>query len=293
MNNVIENILLQDADNNIGIEEIRAIEESSYSVIDSLREAVFAPDGEKTLDRLFKITEAAEMVGRSTTAIRQAEKAGRLPNPEVGDSGRRTGYTLPEINHMREVFGTRPWRDPNKDEAVVMAIQNFKGGVGKSTVSAHTAQYLGLAGYRVLVIDCDPQGSTTSLFGINPDYDMEETDTLYPFLVGEEETIRYAIRETYWDQISIIPANLSLYDAEYAIAAKLHGNPEMLDKLRRGIDAVKQDYDVIVIDPPPALGMISLSVLRAANALIVPCRPATIDFGSTAHFFTMLVEGGV
>lgn len=230
------------------------------------------------------------MVDRSTTAIRQAEAAGRLPEPEVGEKNRRVGYSLPEINHMREVFGTRPWRDAESDEAVVVAIQNFKGGVGKSTITAHLAQYLGLQGYRVLVIDSDPQGSTTSLFGINPDYDLNDDDTLYPFYVGEQESINYAVKKTYWDQVSIVPANLSLYNAEYFIAAKMRGNPEMLDKLRRGIDGVKQDYDVIVIDPPPALGMISLSVLRAANSLVVPCRPATIDFGSTAHFFTMLIE---
>ncbi len=284
------NILPENTEHGVGIDQIRTIEADSYSVIERLREAVFAPDGQKNLDRRFTISEVAEMVGRSTTAIRQAETAGRLPEPKVSEKGRRSGYSLPEVNHMREVFGTRPWRNPETDEALVVAIQNFKGGVGKSTVSAHLAQYLGLAGYRVLVVDCDPQGSTTSLFGINPDYDLDEDGTLYPFFVGERDSIKYAVRETYWDQISIVPSNLSLYNAEYFIAAKARGNADMFDKLRRGIDGVKHDYDVIVIDPPPALGMISLSVLRAANALIVPCRPATIDFGSTAHFFTMLIE---
>ena len=274
----------------IGIEDIRAIETASYSVIERLREAVFAPDGQKLLDRRFTISATSKMIGRSTTSIRQAEEAGRLPTPDKGAQGRRRGYSLPEVNHMREVFGTRPWRDLNTDDAVVLAIQNFKGGVGKSTITAHLAQYLGLQGYRVCVMDCDPQGSTTSLFGVNPDYDLDVKDTLHPFFHGDRETIRYALRPTYWDQISLVPSNLSLYNAEYYLAAKLPGNPAMLDKLRRGIDGVKDQFDVVIIDPPPALGMISLSVLRAANALIVPCRPGTIDFGSTAHFFTMLVE---
>ena len=274
----------------ISLNEIRAIESASYSVIDRLREAVFSLDGKKTLNRRFSISEAAEMVGRSTTSIRQAEKAGRLPEPVKGAKGRRRGYTLAAINRMREVFGTRPWCDPTSDEAVVVAVQNFKGGVGKSTITAHLAQYLGLQGYRVCVLDCDPQGSTTSLFGINPDYDLNIDDTLYPFFYGEHETLEYAVRATYWDQVSLVPSNLSLYGVEYFLAAKLPKNPGMLDRLRRGIEGIKHHFDVVVIDPPPALGMISLSVLRAADALIVPCRPATIDFGSTAHFFTMLAE---
>ncbi len=274
----------------IGLDEIRGIEEASYSVIERLREAVFAPDGQKTLERRFSISEAAEMVGRSTTSIRQAEATGRLPTPEKGVKGRRRGYSLEAVNKMREVFGTRPWRDPQSDEAVVVAVQNFKGGVGKSTLTAHLAHYLGLRGYRVCVIDCDPQGTTTSLFGVNPDYDLDVSDTLHPFFHGDRDSLAYAVRTTYWDQIALIPSNLSVYNAEYYLAAKLPGNPAMLDKLRRGIDGIKAMFDVVLIDPPPALGMISLSVLRAADALIVPCRPATIDFGSTAHFFTMLVD---
>ena len=274
----------------IGIDDIRAIEDASYAVIERLREAVFTPEGNKELNRRFTISETARMVGRSTTSIRQAEEQGRLPAPERGARGRRSGYTLEAVNRMREVFGTRPWRNNDTDEAVVLAVQNFKGGVGKSTLAVHLAQFLGLRGYRVCVVDCDPQGSTTSLFGVNPDYDLDVEDTLSPFFHGDRETLQYALRPTYWDQLALIPANLSLYNAEYYVAAKLPNNPAMLDKLRRGIEGVKDAFDVVVVDPPPALGMISLSVLRAANALIVPCRPATIDFGSTAHFFTMLLD---
>ena len=282
--------LAQSAGGEIDTEDIRAIESASYAVMERLRETVFAPGGVKELKRRFSISEAAAMVGRSTTSIRQAEQSGRLPSPVMGARGRRRGYALDAVNRMRHAFGTLPWRDPATDEAVVLAVQNFKGGVGKSTLTAHLSQYLALRGYRVCVIDCDPQGSTTSLFGINPDYDLDLEDTLHPFFHGDRESLAYALRDTYWDQLALVPSNLSLYSAEYFVAARLPRNPAMLDRLRRGIQGIKEDFDVVVVDPPPALGMISLSVLRAANALIVPCRPATIDFGSTAHFFTMMLE---
>lgn len=274
----------------VDLDAIREIETRSYQVIERLRENVFAPDKIKSLKVRFSISQAAKMIGRTPTAIREAEKAGRLALPEKNEKGRRMGYSLEQVNAMRHEFGTLPWRDPSTDEVITLAIQNFKGGVGKSTVTAHTAQYLALQGYRVCVIDCDPQGSTTSLFGINPDYDLEEDDILSPYLLGERSDLKYALRDTYWDQLKIIPSNLSLYTVEYQLAARLPSNPLMLDRLRMGIETIKDDFDIVIIDPPPALGMIPLSVLRAANALVVPVRPATIDFGSTAHFFTMLVE---
>lgn len=272
----------------IGLSQIRTIEADSYQVIEELRQKVFSPDRQKKLAKRFTISQAAEMIGRTTTTIRTAESEGRLQAPEKVN-GRRVGYTLEQVNAMRKSFGTLPRRDET-DEAVIMAVQSFKGGVGKSTLTAHIAQYFALQGYRVCVIDCDPQGSTTALFGVNPDYDLGEEDTLYGYLAGQQPEIAYAVKKTYWDQLKLVPANLSLYSIEYQLAARLPSNPRMLDKLRTGVRQLAQEFDVVLIDPPPALGMISLSVLRAANALIVPVRPATIDFGSTAHFFTMLVE---
>lgn len=273
----------------VGIERIKTIELMSSHVIDNLRKKVFSPECKKVLNVRYSISQAAEMVGRTTTTIREAEvEGGRLPIPEKDGRGRRLGYTLEEINNMRRAFETQPFRDPCRDQPVIIAVQSFKGGVGKSTLTAHLAQSFAEDGYRVCVIDTDPQASTTSLFGLNPDLDLDYKNTLYPYLAGEQANIRYAVRDTYWHQLKLVPSTLDLYDIEYELAGRLPKNPRLLDKLRTGVMELAQDFDIVLIDSPPALGMISLSVLRAANALIVPVRPATIDFGSTAHFFTML-----
>ena len=103
----------------------------------------------------------------------------------------------------------------------------------------------------------------------------EEEDTLYPFLRhGGPKTLHYALRATYWPGIAIVPANLGLYDAEYEFAARMARDPAfILDRLREGVESIADQFDIILLDPPPALGMLSLSVLRAANALLVPAPP--------------------
>jgi chromosome partitioning protein len=170
-------------------------------------------------------------------------------------------------------------------------VQNFKGGVGKSTLVSHMAQFFALRGYRVCVIDCDSQASTTAVFGLNPDVDVQEDeDTLYPFFRhGGPSSLHYALRATYWPGIALIPANLGLYDAEYEFAARMARDRSfVLDRLRDGVDSISDQFDVVLLDPPPALGMISLSVLRAASALVIPAPPNNIDFASTAHFLKMM-----
>ena len=111
--------------------------------------------------RRYRLTEAAQLAGRSVDAVRRAEAAGDLPAPALRPSGQRLGYTLADVNAMREHFGTRPHRAPD-DAPVILAVQNFKGGVGKSTIAAHAAQYFAERGYRVLIVDTDSQASTTA-----------------------------------------------------------------------------------------------------------------------------------
>ena len=273
------------------LETVAGLYDRALGTLASLRDR--GQDAERAARQAprFPITRAAELVGRTSAAIRDAEKEGRLPQVARTASGRRVGYSLAEVNHMREVFGTRPWRAAG-DPLAVIAVQNFKGGVGKSTVSTHLAQYLAIRGYRVCLVDCDSQGSTTALFGHVPDLDFEEDDTLYPFFRNAEmSSLAYAVRETHWDGLYLIPANLKLYAAEYELAARIaKAEPRLLNRLSEGIGSIADHFDVVILDPPPALGTISLSVMRAANALLVPVPPTVIDFASTTSFLAMLHE---
>ena len=167
-----------------GHDEIVELYDKAQHVLEQLREqGIDKETGEKQAPR-FAISKAAELVGRTASAIREAEKELRLPTRERTSNNRRVNYTLGDLNHMREVFGTQPWRDSN-DPLAILAVQNFKGGVGKSTIAVHLAQYLAIRGYRVLLMDCDSQASTTMMFGLVPDRDVDENATLYGYLHDE------------------------------------------------------------------------------------------------------------
>lgn len=259
----------------------------------ALREQHFSPDARKVINKHYSITEAAQLVGRSPQAIRDAEARGILPIPDKDEHKRRLGYLLGQVNHMRDRFATRPMRSRSEDDPCVIAFQNFKGGVSKSTTAVHNAQYLSRAGLRVLLIDCDSQASATRMLGYAPDVDLDVDETLHPYFIGDRRNITYAIKDTYWDGLKMIPANLQLYGAEYHLfsrARETGAGRAAIFMLKDAIDAVAGDFDVIVIDPPPALGMISLNVLYAASAVIVPMPPKMLDFSSTLQFFNMVQE---
>ncbi len=274
-------------DPTVALESISKKERLAQTTLDRLRHLSFDPDNQKRFERTWTIGQLAAMVGRAPQTIRDAEADGRLPPPAKDAANRRRGYTLDEINHMRDVFGTRPHRGQGEDTPVV-AFSNSKGGAGKSTLAVHFAQYMALKGYRILLIDCDPQASATTMFGINPDLEPDNEASLESYLVDEFDEFARCIRESYFPGIDIVASNLQLFNAEYALAAYTREDAQVLNRLKVGVGSIKQAYDVIVIDPPPALGMLSLSVINAASCLIIPLRPSTVDFASTAAFLTML-----
>jgi chromosome partitioning protein len=261
-------------------------------VFEVIKETNFTPDRIKRLTRVFTLTEAAQLVGVSTEGIRKAELAGKIGTAETDEKSKRRMFTLKDINACRDYFETRPGRTA-EDEPTIIAFINFKGGVYKSTASLHYAQYLALQGYKVLFVDTDSQATSTQFFGVIPDDEEQELITIASFLTGETSTLSNAIIKTAWDGLDLIPANLGLYNAEITVpvrVAKGALNRAFYSLLREGLETVKHAYDVVVIDAPPSLGIISMNVVYAADGLVIPVPPLFADFSSTLEFFVMLKE---
>ena len=259
-------------------------------VFEVIKDTNFTPDRVKKLNRVFTLSEAAKLVGVSTESIRKAELSGKITKAETDEKSKRRTFSLKEINECRDYFKKRPGRRKGDDPTTVAFI-NFKGGVYKSTASLHFAQYMALQGYKVLFVDTDSQATSTQFFGIIPDDDEQELSTIAKFLTGEVSTLAGSILKTSWEGLDIIPANLGLYEAEITVpmrAASGSLNRQFYTMLKDGIETVKNDYDLIVIDAPPSLGIISMNVVYAADGLVIPVPPLFADFSSTLEFFAML-----
>lgn len=252
-----------------------------------------SPEARK-ITRRWGITEAADLVGVTPQAIRDAEKSGRMPVPDMEKRGRveqRIGYTIEQINYMREVFGTVR-RRPESADPVVLAVAAHKGGAYKTSSSVHLAQWLALQGLRVLLVEGnDPQATASMYHGYIPDLNIHADDTLLPFYLGERDNAEYAIKTTCWPNLDIIPSCLSLHRIETELMARaddLPQQPHMM--LRAAIESVWDAYDVIVIDSAPNLGIGTINVTCAADVIVVPTPAELYDYTSTLQFFTMLRE---
>lgn len=276
------------------VNTLRNMTRSCEQMRDRVKAIVFKPEDRKVLDLTFGPGMAADLVGRTPEALAKAEKEGRLAPPKQLGNGRRF-YTLEDLTQIREALGIHAGKAPDED-AVIIAIQNFKGGVGKSTITKHFADFLALHGYSVLVIDCDPQASTTTMFDIQPESLLDDEQTLGNFLSPRStfDEFPLAIRDTAWPTIKIVPSSLGLQDAEWDLTATLREGGqavrEGLQRLRIGISSVIKNFDVILLDPPPAMGFLGLNVMAAATGLLVPVPARQLDYLSTIHFMETITE---
>tara|TARA_B110000879_G_scaffold138407_1_gene180537 strand:- start:1455 stop:2669 length:1215 start_codon:yes stop_codon:yes gene_type:complete len=284
--------------NNSAVNYIKSLISKGEDVLVQIEESGRAPCRSKMLNRRWSVKETSELISRSSSSILKAqdnliEKNLLDPIDRHPTTKRIQGYTLHQINQLRTHFKTLPYRNSEVDECLVLAVQSFKGGVGKSVTSVSLAQYLATEGYRVLFVDMDSQASGTSSFGYIPDRDIRDSETLLPFFKGEHQDAFYCIKKTYWDQLDIIPANLQLYELELSMAEEVRDlslveQDAIYNELKCAIDSVKDNYDIVVIDSPPALGFISMNILCAADSLIIPTPPALYEFSSTVQYLRMI-----
>ena len=148
----------------------------------------------------------------------------------------------------------------------VIAIANQKGGVGKTTTAINLAASLAVLEKRVLIIDADPQANTTSGLNFSPDNDQKRT--LYEVMIGTVD-IHDVLVQTELDNLQMIPSHINLVGAEIEMIE----TPERESVLRQRLAPIRDDYDYIIIDCSPSLGLITINSLTAADSVMIPVQP--------------------
>ena len=292
---------------------------------DDLARRGYAPDGKKRLRRFSTWEVCRYLIPVATAHFRRVLK--KNPQlPQGTGEGNSKWFTLEEVLQLRQHFAAEgaadkeylPWR-PEGLPAKIIAVSNFKGGTSKTTTNAHLAMSAALDGYKVLVLDLDSQGSLTSIMGGTVE---DEWSTAFPLLAKDyalalqaENSVRAAsdlpplpfdetltsaldvsardvIQSTHWPNIDLLGAQLNLYWAEFQVPVWRMGlrSWPLWDALNNALinERIVDDYDIIFIDTPPALGYLTINALAAADILLVPLGASFLEFDSTGRFFDML-----
>lgn len=291
----------------IDIAGMTAIADRAYQTLVSLRDSVLEPWPRKqapimTSSRLAQLCEIDRV--RLNYLCTKGYK-GNYPVGSLRGEGRSREFTTAEAQEFVRAHG--PYRArPEGRRAVVISVGNFKGGVGKTTQTVALAQGLAMRGYKVLLGDLDPQGSTTTMMGYVPEAEVTEDMTVMPFIYGEIEAddgngnvktvpvtdLWYAVRESYWPGLDLIPSCPALFGADFFLPNKQAKDPdfEFWKVLDDGLQPLKDVYDVILLDTPPTLSYLATGAFMASDGMIVPLPPETLDYASSTQFFRQFAE---
>lgn len=257
-------------------------------LVQTIHRGMLAPELEKTAP-IFSPTTLGSITGLTSSQINYRCQKGELPFTPAGQDGKRRCFTLAQTRVWAQEVRKEKLK-PAGAEAVTVVVANFKGGVTKTTTAVTLAQGLALRGHRVLLIDADPQGSATTLFGFIPDKEIPIEQTILPLCTSDETSIEYAIRKTYWDGLDLVPSMSGVFSAEFELPTRQMSQPgfQFWNVLHNGIDAARLEYDVIIIDTPPSLSYLTINAIMAADGIVMPMPPSALDFLSSTQFWGLV-----
>lgn len=253
----------------------------------TLRNYITNPDNRKKA-RTWGSIEAAQMVGVSNPTFRKLlETHADIPGivHETSENNRRTKkFTLQAINVLREYANTRYVR-PTGSRTLTIAVSNLKGGVGKTQTAVDLGKKIAISGLNALLLDFDGQGTATLLSsGLIPDLELRYEDTITNALVSNPEKIKDIVLKTHFDGFDIIPANLAIQDCDLLLPNGNENNQDTLGspftRLSKALNHIKDNYDVILIDCGPNLGILTLNAIIACDGMIIPIPPSMGDYSS-------------
>lgn len=290
----------------ITLRDLKQLSARAKAVVADAREQMLAPDSIKRAP-VFSLSDVELATGKTLKQIRTALRSGEddlgaLPQgrtkDEVADKaseldgrGQKKYFTAEEFHRICRFMSPERFRSATAP-GVVMTVCNFKGGVTKSTSAACIAQALSSLGYgRLLIVDLDPQGSLSNLFGFLQVLDVEPSQTALPVLSGEADSLKPSLRETYWPGIHIVPScpALQIAEANFRGDIEQFGTAVMM-RMASALKELRSEYDFIIFDTPPSLNNLTLHALMNSDGVIMPLPPSNLDLASASMFWDMFTD---
>ncbi len=231
-------------------------------------------------DGLYTIGEFASLLGVSKAVIYKWEKEGKITKANRIKRG-KTMYRYYSTEDLINIRDSLNLPAPTNQKRIQLFL-NFKGGTGKSVISANYGYKLAQIGFKVLMVDLDPQGHLTKCLGRNPE---EFTKTLFNVIINKDP-IQSALASTSLPNLELIPANLSLSPIELSLTS-LHAREF---KLRRALESIKDNYDLIILDAPPNIGLLNLNAILAVDDLLVPVLADFLSYDGLKILFETLKD---
>lgn len=278
----------------IDLAQLVAIADRAEAALAQLRDDLVEPFPRKvapmvTGSRLAKICKIDRT--RVQYLCTRGNTSGEYPVGHVVGNNRSREFSLADAQQFIRLVGTY-MRRPEGVPGVAIAVGNFKGGVGKTTTAVGIAQGLTLRGHRVLLVDLDPQASSTTLMGYVPTAEVTEEMTVMPFVYGDKPDLSESIIPSYWNNLDLLLASPSLFGADYFLPSKQSKHPdfEYWSVLEGAMPALRAQYDVIVFDTPPSLAYLATNCFLSADGIVVPLPPETLDYASSVAFFRQFAD---
>lgn len=264
-----------------------------------LRDHILAPRPRKK-PPVFTTSELVGLCGidRAKVHYLATKEGSTLPAGVTRGTGRGRIFTLEEVRtwvqQVSDIYQTPLVTGTRDHLGKVLITANFKGGSAKTTTTMCLAQGLSLRGRKILVIDLDPQASLSELCGLYAEKDVEEDDTVLPYVFDQsiEGGLGSVVQPTYWDGVDVIPAHHYLHHAEYFLPSMQKTKPgyKFWTVLRQGIEPLREVYDYILLDTAPSLSYMTLNGLLAADAMVMPLVPESLDFISSVSFWSLFSD---
>lgn len=262
---------------------------------------LLAPDSRKSDKglRRFTIREMADISFRMNynTLRHYLKTIEGLPEGIMEPGNRRT-FSLEEIHEIQEaLFAAGKISDelyPGKFEGehtTKLLCYNLKGGVSKTSTVANLSQFLAMRGFKILVVDLDPQASCSDLFDIQADID--QLPSIYDVLRYDEQDgeaptpVADAIQATYFPNIDIIPGSISLTEFEYETASAAARGVPFYSRISDAMEIVEDAYDVVLFDTPPHMSFSVIAALYACNSMLIPLSAGMLDVVSLVKFLDL------